>query len=335
VTSKSKVLAIAAILLVAATNLSQKKPEKPKIHPDFKFGTYPVSRDAATLLGKENARLVLVGLHQGWDLEKIAKESKLKEEELEKMFADLEEANLAVERDQFERRPLLPVIRDRDLEKIQKTLQVHTQEFASVLQANWPELEAAIAPLNGSKGLSKPQMLYEVVVGAILFGGMNDAFYEDQTIMVNPSRRPGAARYYAWLVESDPKLAGILKREQWESDGYTMVSIGAGPAPSRIGLETLRMENGMVLEEAEARRFRSFITIFSKERLLPYFKKNRSSFLTAVNQLDAGRYVSVSTAFAWYYDQIANGVAENLIAARLIQPPSTHYTFALKAPGAR
>jgi hypothetical protein len=90
-----------------------------------------------------------------------------------------------------------------------------------------------------------------------------------------------------------------------------------------------------VLEEAEARRFRSFITLFSKERLLPYFKKNRSSFLTAVNQLDAGRYVSVSTAFAWYYDQIANGVAENLVAARLIQPPSTHYTFALKAPGAR
>jgi hypothetical protein len=323
------------MLLVATTGFSQKKPEKPKLHSDFKFGTYPISRDAATLLGKENARLVLVGLHQGWDMEKISKESKVKEEELDKVFADLEEANLAVERDQFERRPMIPVIRDRDFEKIQKMLQAHIQEFTGVLQANIPEIEAAIAPLNGSKGVAKPQMLYQVVVGAILFGAMNDAFYEDQTIMVSPSRPGSLRRYYAWLVESDPKLAGVLKREQWESDGYTVVSVGPSLAASRMSLEKLRMENGMVLEDAEARRFRSFITIFSKERLLPYFKKNRATFLNAVNQLDAGRYVSVSSAFAWYYDQLANGVVDNLVAARVIQPPATQYTFALKAPGSR
>jgi len=331
VTSKSKVLvAIAAVLLVAATGLSQKKPEKPKLHSDFAFGTYPISRDATTLLSKENARLILVGLHQNWDMEKIAKESKVKEEELEKTFADLEEANLAETRDQFERRPRLLVIRDRDIEKIQRNLQLHAQEFTSVLQSNWAEIEAAIAPLNGSKGVSKPQMLYEVVVGAILFGGMQEAFYEDQTIMTSPTRRVGSLRYYAWLVESDPTLAGVLKREQWESDGYTMVSIGPGLAPSRISLDKLRTENGMVLEEAEARRFRSFVTIFTKERLLPYFKKNRTSFLDAVNQLEAGKYVSVSAAFAWYYDQLANRVAGNLITTKMIQPPSTQYAFALK-----
>jgi hypothetical protein len=332
--TKLKAVVIAAMLLVATTGLAQKRPEKPKLHSDFKFGTYPVSRDALTMLAKENVRLILVGLHNGWDLEKIAKESKVKEEELDKVYADLEEAKLAVEIDQYDRRPMLPVIRDKALEKIQKSMQTHTEEFTQVLRTNWPEIEAAIAPLNGSKGVSKPQMLYQVVVGSILFGGMHDAFYEDQTLMVPPPRRTGSQRYYAWLVESDPKLAGVVKREQWESDGYTMVSIGRGLADARISLDRLRGENAMVLEEPEARRLRSFITIFSKERLLPYFKKNRSSFLTVTNQLDTG-YVSVSSAFAWYYDQLANGTVENLVAAKLIQPPATHYTYALKAPGAR
>jgi hypothetical protein len=332
--TKRNVLVI-VLLLTAVTGLSQKKVEKPKLHSDFIFGSYPVSRDAATLIAKENARLVLVGLHQGWDLEKIAKESKVKPEEIEKVFADLEEAKLAVEQDQFERRPMLPVIRDKDIEKIQKSLQMHTQEYTDLLRNNWTEMEAAIAPLTGSKSVPKPQMMYQFVVGGILFGGMHDAFYEDQTLMVSPPRRTGSQRFYAWLVETDPKLAGVLKREQWESDGYTMVSIGAGLAPARASLDQIRKQNGMVFEEAEARRLRSFVAIFTKERLLPYFKKNRASFLAVLNQLDAGKYVSVSSAFAWYYDQMANGVADNLAAAKLIQPPATQYFYAMKVPGAR
>src|SRR5262245_50432200 len=246
------------LLITAATGLSQKKPEKPKLHSDFKFGTYPISRDAFTLLGKENARLVLVGLHQGWDLEKIAKESKTKEEDLDKIYADLEEAYLVREIDQFENRPAIPVIRDKDIEKIQKTFQSHAQEFTDLVRTNWSEIEGAITPLTGGKGVPKPQLLYQVVVGGILFGGLNDAFYEDGTIMVNP--RQSNRRYYGWLVESDPKLAGILKREQWESDGYSMVSIGPVLQPSRMSLAALRTANGFVLEEPEARRLRSFIT---------------------------------------------------------------------------
>jgi hypothetical protein len=78
---------------------------------------------------------------------------------------------------------------------------------------------------------------------------------------------------------------------------------------------------------------RSFITIFSKERMLPHFKKNRESFRTALGQLDAGRYVRLADAFAWYYDQMANGVAAELAAAGVIQPPTTQYAYAMKAPG--
>jgi hypothetical protein len=161
---------------------------------------------------------------------------------------------------------------------------------------------------------------------------MNEAFFEDQTLTVSPPRRGPNQRYFAWLVESDPKLAGILKREQWESDGYTMVSIGQGVSSGRVSLSTVRAEKGMVLEEAEARRLRSFITIFCKERMLPHFKKNRESFRTALSQLDAGRYIRLADAFAWYYDQIANGVASELVAAKLIQPPMAQYAYAMKAP---
>ena len=330
---KPKVLLITAMLFIASTGLSQR--EKPKLHSDFYFGSYPVLRDGASLLEKADARLLLVGFHQGWTIEKIAKESKVAEPELDRLFADLEEARLASEIDLDERKPMLPVIRDRDIVNVQRSLQMHTQEFTSLLRSNWSEIEAALAPLTGAKDIPSAQLMYQVVVGSILFGGMHDAFFADQTIMVNPPRRMGSQRYYAWLVESDPIRAGILKREQWESDGFTIVSIGKGLPQNRTNLERIRMERGLILEEAEARRLRSFLAIFTRERLLPYFKKNRSGFLNVVNEFDAGKYVSVSSAFAWYYDQMANGVVENLVSAKLIQPPAGHYTYALKVPGPR
>jgi len=332
---KSRILAFAAslLLLLVSTGLSQKNQEKPKLHSDFYFGTYPMSRDAVAIMAKDKARLLLVGFHNGWDLERIAKESKAPQDELELLFADLQEVRFADEVDQFDYRPMLPVIRDKDIKKIEKSLQAHISDFSFHLRANWGEIESAVAPLTGAKDVPHAQLLYQVVVGGILFGGMNDAFFEDQTLTVSPPRRTANQRYYAWLVESDPKLAGILKREQWESDGYTMVSIGQGIAPTRVSLSSVRAEKGMILEEAEARRLRSFITIFSKERMLPHFKRNRENYRTVLAQLDAGRYVRLADAFAWYYDQMANGVATELVKAEAIQPPDTQYVFAMKAPG--
>jgi hypothetical protein len=292
-----------------------------------------LSRDAVAIMAKDKARLLLVGFHNGWNIEKIAKESKSPDDELDRLFADLQENRFADESSQFVYQPMLPVIRDKDIKKIEKSLQTHTQEFTNHLRANWTEIESAVAPLTGAKGVPQPQLLYQVVVGGILFGGMNEAFFEDQTLTVRPPRRAPNQSYYAWLVEGDPKLAGILKREQWESDGYTVVSIGSTIAPNRVSLGSIRMEKGMILEEAEARRLRSFITIFSKERMLPYFKKNRESIRLPLGQIDAGRYVRLADAFAWYYDQIANGVANELVAARLILPPTTQYAYAMKAPG--
>ena len=50
---KAKVILVASLLLLAANLAAQKKPEKPKLHSDFYFGTYPVSRDAGTLIAKD------------------------------------------------------------------------------------------------------------------------------------------------------------------------------------------------------------------------------------------------------------------------------------------
>lgn len=328
---KTKLLVLVTLLFLATSLVAQKKPEKPKLHSDFYFSTYPVSRDAGTLIAKESARLLLVGFHQGWDIEKIAKESKVSVDELDKTFADLEDAKLATEVDEYTKRPLMTVIRDKDIEKIQKDLRIDSQDFANVFRSHWAEIETAAASLTGAKDVPKPQLLYQIVVGALIFGGMHESFFEDQTMMVNPPRRTGSQRYYAWLVESDPALAGLVKREQWESGGYTMVSIGTGLAKDRATLEQLRAVKGMLLDDAEARRFRSFVAIFSREKLLPFFKKNRSDFLKALDLLDAGRYVSVSEAFSWYYDQMANAAAEQLVSGRLIEPPKGQYVFAMKA----
>ena len=329
---KLRMYVFAALLLLATTGLSQKQQEKPKIHSDFSFGTYPISRDAETLLANEKVRLLLVGFHNKWDIEKIAKEAKQSDIDLDRLFADLQENRLADELDQFSFRPMLPVIRDKDLRKIEKNWQTHTTEYARFFRANWSEIETAAASLTGAKDVPKAQLLYQIVVGGILFGGMHDVFFEDQTIMVSPPRRL-TQRYYAWMVEGDPKLAGVLKREQWESDGYTMVSIGQGLLKNKSSLSTLRSEKGMVLEEAEGRKYRTFITLFGKDKVLPWFKKNRESIRTTIAQVDAGEYTRLTDIFPWYYDQMANGVVNELVAGRLIEAPKEHYTFAVKTPG--
>src|SRR4029453_4368471 len=178
---KSRIFVLAAsVLLLASTGLSQKNQEKPKIHSDFYFGTYPLSREAVAIMANEKARLLLVGFKNGWDIEKIAKESKTAEDELERLFADLQEVRFADEVDQFESRPMLPVIRDKDIKKIEKSLQMHISDFSFHLRAHWTEIESAVTPLTGAKDVPHAQLLYQIVVGGILFGGMNDAFFEDQ-----------------------------------------------------------------------------------------------------------------------------------------------------------
>jgi hypothetical protein len=272
-------------------------------------------------------------LHNGWDIEKIAKETKLSADELNKAFDELEDWHLAGNRTADEdARPLIPVIRERDIDRLKDGLARHTEEFGKVLDANWADIESTVTSLAGAKGVPKDQLMYQVVVSGILLGGMEDAFSEDKTLMSPPPRRSKGQRFYAWLVESDPSLAGALKRETRESDGYSIISIGNALPETRVSLDQIRSAHGFLLEQQEARRFRSFVAILCRDKLLPFFKKNRADLLKISAQVESGKYIAFEGFFAWYYNRIVNTLSTRLAAAGRIAAPSGQYTYAIKLP---
>src|SRR5215475_12977825 len=115
--------------------------------------------------------------------------------------------------------------------------------------------------------------MYETVVSGILLGGMEDAFYDDKTLMPPPPRRnkSGSDRYYAWLVESNPDAAGKLKRDLRESDGYRIISIGSQLPEERQEVSDLRGK-ATVYDDDDAVKYRRFIAVFSRDTLLPSIK---------------------------------------------------------------
>jgi hypothetical protein len=282
----------------------------------------------------EKARLLAIGYHVGWSPEKLSKElkdAKLSATDLIRLSDDMEDQDLLRNPDDYQLRPAMVVIRERDYDRIKSGLDRHTQEFTKLIQDNWQEIEAFAGSLEGSKHLSREQVLYEVVVSGILLGGLVDAFWEDNTMMLRPPRRGRTERYYAWIVESNPALAGKLKREVRESSGYRIITIGNKLSDERLNPEDLRGK-ASVYDEAEARRYRTFISVFTRDKLLPFFKSRRSEVLQAAALIEAARRVAVAEFFAWYYFTMVDRVADNLAAEKRIAPPDTLYTYAVSAP---
>lgn len=318
------------LLLSILLLLAQKQPEKPKVHTDFYFGTFPTSRPAEELVKEELARTVLVADHEGWSIDKIAKTLKLQASDIAKMSDKLEDEGLT-RRGDYEVRPAMVVIRERDYDRLKDSLRRHTQEFTKLVQDNVPDVEKMVDSLEGVKGMPKERVMYETVVSGILLGGMMDAFFEDKTFMPGPPRRGKSNRYFAWLVESNPALAGALKRELRESAGYRVVTIGTVLPDDKLNPDDLRGK-ATVLEEADARKYRTCISLLTRDKLLPYFKTRRDEFLKLGTLTSSGSYVAFAEFFAWYYNQIANGVTDAFVAAKRIAPPDKFYTYAVKAP---
>src|SRR5215471_5884162 len=183
--------------------LAQKPVKKPEVHADFYFGSYPWSRTAADLLKEDLAREIVVAYSRGWSIDKIAKFFKITTSEVSKVVDKLEDERLAGRLDEYDTRPLMPVVREIDLDRTRDPLRRHTQEFTDFILNNWKDIEGMADSLPGAKGTPEGQLMYETVVSGILFGGMIDAFYEDKTLMPPPRRRGKNDRYYAWLVESN------------------------------------------------------------------------------------------------------------------------------------
>jgi hypothetical protein len=322
----TKILVLPLMLLLA-----QKPAEKPKVHADFQFGSYPTSRTGEELMKEELTREVVVAFHEGWGLDKIAKTLKVSLDDVSKISDKLEDERIAGRRDEFDVRPFIPVIREADYLRVKDGLKRHTDEFTKVITDNWKDIEGLVDSLEGMKAVPKDRAMYETVVSGILLGGMMDAFYDDQTIMPGPPRHGKNERYYAWLVESNPAAAGKLKRELRESANYRIITIGATLPAEKLNVDDLRGK-AVVLDEAEARKYRAFIGIFTRDKLMPYFKSHRAEFLKQAGLVQAGRYVAFAQVFAWYYDAMANGVTDALAASHRIAAPETLYTYAVRVP---
>jgi len=311
--------------------LAQKPVKKPDVHADFQFGSYPWSRQAADLMKEDLAREILVAYSEGWSNDKIAKQVKISTSDVSKVSDKLEDERLVGRQDEYDVRPLLPVLRERDFDRMREPLRRHTQEFTKLILDNWKDIESMVDSLEGAKGIPKGRLMYETVVSGILLGGMLDAFYEDKTLMPPPRRRAKADRYFAWLVESNPEAAGKLRRELRESAGYRIVTIGTALPEEKLNPDDLRGKD-TILEDADARKYRTFIGLFSRDKLLPYFKKRREEFLKLGLLMSSGRYIAFAEFFAWYYNTMANQIVDTLVAERRVTPPEKLYTYAVKAP---
>jgi len=320
-------LVVPLILLLSA----QKPVKKPDVHPDFQFGSYPWSRTAEALMKDELARQTVVAYAQGWSVDKIAKTLKLSASDVSKMSDKLEDEHLAGRRDEYETNAFMPIIRERDLDRMKEPLRRHTQEFTKLLLDNWKDIESMVNSLEGAKDMPKGRVMYETVVSGVLLGGLMDAFYEDKTLMPPPPRRGKSDRYFAWLVESNPEAAGKLRRELRESAGYRVVTIGTALSEEKLNPDDLRGKD-TILEDADARKYRTYISVLSRDKLLPYFKAHRPEFIKLGALLSSGRDVAFAEFFAWYYNTIANSVTDALVADHRITPPEKLYTYAVKAP---
>jgi hypothetical protein len=319
------------LILPLVLVLVQKPAEKPKVHPDFYFGSYPLSRPAEEIMKDPLARQVLVAYHEGWSLDKISKDLKVPITDVSKMSDKVEDERLGGRRSEFDVRPFLPVVRERDYERVKDSLRQHSEAFSKLILDHWKDIETMVHSLAGAKGVPKDRVFYETVVSGILLGGMIDAFYDDKTLMPPPPRRGKTDRYYAWLVESNPVAAGRLRRELRESSGYRIVTIGTVLPEQKLNVDDLR-GNSTVLEEADAQRYRAFIGIFSRDKLLPYFKTRREEFLKLGALISSGRYVAFGEFFAWYYNTLANFTADALVAAHRMAAPEKLYTYAVRVP---
>jgi hypothetical protein len=247
------------------------------------------------------------------------------------MSDKLEDEHLAGRRDEYDTTAFMPIIRERDLDRMREPLRRQTQEFTKLLLDNWKDIESMVNSLEGAKDVPKGRVMYETVVSGVLLGGLMDAFYEDKTLMPPPPRRGKSDRYFAWLVESNPEAAGKLRRELRESAGYRVVTIGTALSEEKLNPDDLRGKD-TILEDADARKYRTYISVLSRDKLLPYFKAHRPEFIKLGALLSSGRDVAFAEFFAWYYNTIANSVTDALVADHRITPPEKLYTYAVKAP---
>ena len=326
---KSAAVLVVLLLCAPGTAAAQEENERPKVHTDFEFGSFPQSNEAAETFTADDVLMLVVGLHEGWSIDKFIRETEKDRVEILTITDELEEGRLIRGRSDYDMRPGMIVLREPDLALVTPTLARHEAEFTQLIQSRWAEVEELVDSLEAARDMPRGEILYQVVIGGVLLGGMMDAFYDDKTLMPGPPRRARRGDgFYAWLIEGDGGPEHIARQSR-QVGRHLVVSVGPVPEENlRIRIEDV---TGPVYEDQDARRWRVFASVFSRDHILPFLKSKRKEFIELHESIRASKYAAFAEFLAWYYQSLVAGVTERLVSTGQISAPLDSYKYALRS----
>jgi len=323
-------IGIGALVLALPSVVSGQDEERPEVHSEFTFGSFPYSAEATVLFESEDARRIIGAFDRGWSIDKFVEETGSDEIEVLTLVDALEQENLVRGINDFDMRPGLLLVREAEAREMSAHVQADAVEFVRIIEENWDDVEQFVASLEAGAQVSRGQLLYTAIVGGLLTGGVVDALLDDQTLIPGPPRRARRGEgYYAWMTEGTAPRP-LVKRESARVGRYTVVSLGTAPEENpRIQIEDLRGQ-GPVFESQDAGRLRVFSSVFSRDNLFPYFKSRRGALLELHPQLRSARYTAFGEFAAWYYQMLVTQVTVALSESGRITPPESTYQYAVR-----
>lgn len=312
-------------------DLAAQDEKRPDVHADFRYGLFPYNSDASEIFATEEARLLISGLHKGWNVDKYIKETEQPEVEVLTLLDELEDARLVRGRTDYDMRPGFPVFREDDLSQTTELITIAAVGLVDRIEARWQEVDDLVDSLEAGREFPRGEILYRVVVGGLLFGGMIDALFDDGTLLPGPPRRAGRRdAYYAWMTEGDAGPQQLT----WQSapvGRHRVYSIGPVAIDEPRAQISLLAETDPVYEYDDARRWRVFSSVMSRDYLLPYLKSLRSELLDLHSDIDASKYSAFAEFVAWFYISTASEAADLLVEHGRVVPPQTEFRYALRS----
>ena len=324
-------LYLLVLISLSQNSLEAQTPvERPEVHAEFGFGVLPWSSEAVESLASEDVRTLISGLHRGWSVDKFIDETEQPRLRILTIMDELETAGLVRGRTDFDMRPGFPVLREQDLVEIYPLLERTTVEFVQIIEDHWDELETFCRSLDAGQEFPELENMYRLVIGGVLLGGMIDVLFDDKTLMPGAPRRARRGdAYYAWMVEGEENR-NYLVRQTTRVGRHEVFSVGPIAEENlRIQIDALA-EEGPVYETEDARRWRVFAIVFSRDYLLPYIKSQRSEFLNVHSSIEASKYSALAEFVAWYYQELVQRTADSLVASGRLEAPETSYKYALR-----
>jgi len=325
---------ITLIALVSApAGLAQEEEERPEVHTDFKFGSFPYSPEAQERFLDEDTVRLVIGFHEGWSIDKFIQETESVRIDVLTLADDLEDSRLIRGRSDYDMRPAFPVLRELELGILLPEIRSHAGELTRLIEIHWDEVEEFVSSLEAAQEIPRKQVLYQALVGGILLGGMIDAFGDDRTLLAGSEPRRARRRgqgYYAWMTEGDAGPRHLVHQTR-RVGRYQVVSVGSVPEENLlVRIDDLRLE-APVYENEDARKWRVFASVFSRDYLLPYFKSQRDRFIGLHEQIRASRYSALAEFIAWYYQSVVADVIAQFVSIELIEAPETSYKYAIQS----